>query len=86
MEVPRREGAEDVMRWYCRDEACGKREGGLQVVWEKRFVCEDLGTQIKQVVEEFASDEEKRRCKRCGNLVEVRFKEGEVVQPARFPE
>lgn len=86
MEVPRREGAVDVMRWYCRNPECTAEQGGPRVVWEKRFVCEDLGRQIKEVVEEFSSDEEKRRCKRCGELVEVRFQEGEVVQPPRLPE
>ncbi|KAL4872224.1 hypothetical protein BDV12DRAFT_152080 [Aspergillus spectabilis] len=82
LEQPRPEGGEDSMRWYCRNEGC--RVG--QVVWEKRFVCTDLGTQVKEVVEEFAGDEEKRRCKACGVVAEARFREGEVVQPPRFPE
>lgn len=77
VEMPRR-GMEDAMRWYCR--GCG------ELVWEKRFVCEDLGTQVKEVVEEFGADEAKRTCKGCGLVAEIRFKEGEVVQPPRFPE
>ena len=77
VEMPRG-GKEDAMRWYCR--GCG------DVVWEKRFVCSDLGTQVKEVVEEFAGDETKRTCRGCGMVAEVRFKEGEVVQPSRFPE
>ena len=78
LEAPRAEGAVDTMRWYC--EGCGG------VVWEKSFVCTDLGTQVKGVVEEFGGDEEKRRCKGCGRVAEARYKEGEIVQPARFPE
>ncbi|KAJ5630508.1 3-hydroxyanthranilic acid dioxygenase [Penicillium longicatenatum] len=78
MEQPRPDGAEDIMRWYCR-----KCSG---VVWEKKFVCTDLGTQVKAVVEEFGADEEKRRCKGCGEMAAVRYQEGEVVQPPTNPE
>ncbi|KAJ5232616.1 3-hydroxyanthranilate 3-4-dioxygenase 1 [Penicillium chermesinum] len=78
MEQPRAEGAIDIMRWYCRK--C------TEVVWEKRFVCTDLGTQVKQVVEEFAADEDKRRCKACGEVASVKYAEGEVVQPPTHPE
>ena len=73
LEMPRGDGVVDAMRWYCRN--C------KGVVWEKRFVCTDLGTQVKAVVEEFAGDEDKRTCKSCGQVCEVRYKEGEVVQP-----
>jgi 3-hydroxyanthranilate 3,4-dioxygenase len=82
LEQPRPDGGEDSMRWYCRNEECMAG----QVVWEKRFVCTDLGTQVKEVVEEFAGDEEKRRCRACGVVAEAKFREGEVVQPPRFPE
>ncbi|BCS21317.1 3-hydroxyanthranilate 3,4-dioxygenase [Aspergillus puulaauensis] len=78
MEQPRAEGAEDAMRWYCR--GCG------EVVWEKRFVCTDLGTQVKEVVMEFAGDEVKKTCKACGLVAESKYKDGEIVQPPRFPE
>lgn len=78
MEQPRAEGAEDVLRWYCR--GCG------EVVWEKRFICTDLGTQVKEGVMEFAGDEEKKRCKTCGLVAESKYADGEVVQPPRFPE
>ncbi|KKK16757.1 3-hydroxyanthranilate 3,4-dioxygenase [Aspergillus rambellii] len=78
MEQPRAAGAVDAMRWYCAN--CG------QIVWEKQFICTDLGTQVKEVVEEFAGDPVKRTCKACGTVAESRYKEGEVVQPPRFPE
>lgn len=77
MEAPRAKGAVDAMRWYCR--GCG------EVVWGKSFECVDLGTQVKAVVEEFGADEEKRTCGSCGLVAEIRFGEGEVVQPGRFP-
>ncbi|KKK24319.1 hypothetical protein AOCH_002104 [Aspergillus ochraceoroseus] len=72
MEQPRAAGAVDAMRWYCAN--CG------QIVWEKQFICTDLGTQVKEVVEEFAGDPVKRTCKACGTVAESRYKEGEVVQ------
>ena len=72
MEMPRG-GEPDRMRWYCRQ--CGA------VVWEKVFVCEDLGTQVKAVVEEFEVDEKKRTCGQCGTIAETKYKEGEIVQP-----
>lgn len=83
MEQPRAEGAQDAMRWYCMSEEC-KRRG--TIVFEKRFVCTDLGTQVKEVVEEFGADEKKRTCGKCGAVAAVRFAEGQVVQPSRFPE
>jgi len=83
MEQPRKEGAEDVMRWYCLSESCKNK---ATIVWEKRFVCTDLGTQVKDVVEEFAADEKKRTCEKCGTVAKVRFEEGQIVQPPRFLE
>ncbi|OQE14622.1 hypothetical protein PENSTE_c034G03878 [Penicillium steckii] len=73
MEQPRGEGAVDKMRWYCR--------GCSGIVWEKQFICTDLGTQVKAVVEEFGADEEKRRCKSCGEIAATKYAEGEIVQP-----
>lgn len=78
LEMPRGTEAVDAMRWYCR--RCG------EIVWEKRFECVDLGTQVKEVVEEFGADEMKRTCKKCGTVARTSFEEGEVVQPPRFPE
>jgi 3-hydroxyanthranilate 3,4-dioxygenase len=68
----------DAMRWYCRE--C------RAVVWEKRFICTDLGTQVKEVVEEFAADAEKRRCGACGTVAKAKYDAGEVEQPPRYPD
>lgn len=76
-ELPRPEGAEDAMRWYC--------SGCKGVVWEKRFRCTDLGTQVKDVVEEFAADEQTRKCDACGTVSKSRYDPGEVPQPSKFP-
>ncbi|WEW58448.1 3-hydroxyanthranilic acid dioxygenase [Emydomyces testavorans] len=78
LEMPRPEGAMDRMRWYCK--SCG------DIIWEKSFQCTDLGIQVKKVVEEFAADGEKRKCKTCGSVRSVRYERGEVVQPPRLPE
>lgn len=78
LEQPRIEAEEDTMRWYCQK--CG------EIVWEKRFICTDLGTQIKAVVEEFGADEKKRTCAKCGTVASTKFGEGQVVQPPRFPD
>lgn len=99
MEQPRPEGKEDTMRWYCNAKAAAadKGDGGDggggdgdgrcgEIVFEKRFICTDLGTQIKAVVEEFAADEKNRTCPKCGTLAAVRYADAEVVQPSRFPE
>ncbi|KAK5112471.1 3-hydroxyanthranilic acid dioxygenase [Meristemomyces frigidus] len=62
LELPRPEGSEDRLRWYCR--GCG------EVVHESGFHCTDLGTQIKGAVEEYKGDEQARRCGKCGVLNE----------------
>ncbi|KAJ5555428.1 3-hydroxyanthranilic acid dioxygenase [Penicillium sp. DV-2018c] len=78
MEQPRPKDAVDTMRWYCKN--C------KEIVWEKKFVCNDLGTQVKAVVEEFAADAEKRKCKNCGEIAASKYEEGEVIQPSTHPE
>ncbi|KAI1914624.1 3-hydroxyanthranilic acid dioxygenase [Ophidiomyces ophidiicola] len=78
LEIPRSKDAQDCMRWYCN--SC------QSIVWEKQFHCTDLGTQVKEVVEEFTADNEKRKCKTCGSLRTVKYEIGEVVQPPRVPE
>lgn len=78
MEQPRLQDVEDEMRWYCRD--CG------ELLWQKRFICTDLGSQIKQVIEEFDADEAKKTCTKCGTLASISFGEQEMIQPPRLPE
>lgn len=48
----------DRLRWYCQE--C------KGIVHEAVFHCTDLGTQIKEGVNEFKNSEELRKCKHCG--------------------
>ncbi|KAI8641989.1 3-hydroxyanthranilic acid dioxygenase [Parasitella parasitica] len=52
----------DSLRWYCEKEEC------REIVYEESFHCVDLGTQLKPVIEKFASNEQLRTCKKCGHL------------------
>lgn len=78
MEQPRLKDAEDEMRWYCQQ--CG------ELVWAKRFICTDLGSQIKQVIQEFDGNDKNKTCIRCGTMASIEFKPGQVVQPSRLPQ
>lgn len=71
LEQPRPADSMDTLRWYCHN--CG------EIVHEASFHCTDLGTQIKEAVNSFKDDEEKRKCKKCGELAEI-VPRG-VVQP-----
>ena len=53
----------DRLRWYCQ------RCGGI--VHEASFHCTDLGTQIKEAVNAFKSDDKKRTCAKCGALADL---------------
>ena len=63
LEQPRPADSKDRLRWYCQN--CGA------IVHEASFHCTDLGTQIKDAVNGFKEDKEKRKCKKCGDLVEM---------------
>lgn len=73
LEQRRPEGSLDRLRWYCPD--CG------EVVHEASFHCTDLGTQVKQAVEDFRGDDAKRKCGKCGLLVESAPKPGSIKDP-----
>lgn len=63
LEQPRPAKSQDRLRWYCQN--CG------EVVHEASFHCTDLGTQIKEAVNNFTSNREKRTCKHCGELADI---------------
>ena len=63
LEQPRPADSKDKLRWYCQQ--CE------QVIYEEVFHCTDLGTQIKEVVNAFKNDEEKRKCRNCGALAQM---------------
>ncbi|AQZ17156.1 BNA1 (YJR025C) [Zygosaccharomyces parabailii] len=60
VEQDRPQGAHDKMRWYCSNCKSIVHELELQMV--------DLGTQVKQGIESFESDVNKRTCDKCGTL------------------
>ena len=63
LEQPRPAESKDRLRWYCQN--CG------DIVNEDAFHCADLGTQIKEAVNAFKASDEKRRCKKCGELADL---------------
>jgi 3-hydroxyanthranilate 3,4-dioxygenase len=48
------------MRWYC--ERC------QAIVYEERFYCTDLGTQLKPVIEKYYADKAMRTCRACNHV------------------
>lgn len=71
LEQPRPADSKDRLRWYCQ--SCN------EIVHEAAFHCTDLGTQIKEAVNTFREDDQKRKCGNCGELADV-VPRG-VVQP-----
>ena len=62
IERTRKEGELDHLRWYC--ESC------REVLHDAAFKLEDLGTQLKPVIENFFADESLRTCKHCGTVMQ----------------
>jgi len=73
LEQKRPEGSVDRLRWYCG--SC------REVLDEAAFHCTDLGTQIKEAVNEFRDSLERRTCKKCGEINEAAPKEGSIRDP-----
>ncbi|KAL8922054.1 MAG: hypothetical protein Q9208_005364 [Pyrenodesmia sp. 3 TL-2023] len=71
LEQPRPKESLDRLRWYCPNDG--------EIVYEDAFHMTDLGTQIKAAVNAFKDDEKKRKCKKCGQLVDMVPRD--VVQP-----
>lgn len=63
IERQRRAGEVDHLRWYC--ESCG------EVLHDAAFELEDLGSQLKPIIENFYAREELRTCKACGTVMDV---------------
>jgi len=63
IEQARATNAKDHMRWYCRQ--CGS------LVHDKEFHLEDLGKQLKPIIEEFNGSPKLRTCQACGTVFEV---------------
>ncbi len=63
IERQREAGELDHLRWYCED--CG------EVLRDAAFQLEDLGKQLKPIIQEFYGSEEQRTCAKCGAVMGV---------------
>jgi 3-hydroxyanthranilate 3,4-dioxygenase len=58
----------DRLRWYCKSGA----HATPTVIREEAFHCEDLGTQLKPLIQAWMADPDLRRCKECGTVAEAK--------------
>ena len=63
IERQRVEGEKDHLRWFC--ENCG------EVLHDDAFQLEDLGKQLKPIIENFYQNETLRTCRNCGHVMKV---------------
>ena len=62
IERVRKPGELDHLRWYC--ESCG------EILHDASFQLEDLGKQLKPIIENFYADEALRTCEHCNAVME----------------
>lgn len=62
IERVRKQGELDHLRWYC--ESCG------EVLHDAAFQLEDLGKQLKPVIERFYAQEALRTCRHCATVMQ----------------
>jgi 3-hydroxyanthranilate 3,4-dioxygenase len=62
IERVRKEGELDHLRWYC--ESCG------EILHDAAFQLEDLGTQLKPIIETFYAEQSQRTCEHCGTVMQ----------------
>ena len=60
VERQRREGEIDHLRWYC--DGCG------EILHQASFRLQDLGAQLKPVIEEYYGSDKLRTCDGCGHF------------------
>lgn len=63
IERQRAESEQDHLRWFC--ENCG------EVLYDNAFQLEDLGKQLKPIIENFYQNESLRTCRNCGHVMQV---------------
>lgn len=56
----------DRIRWYCENQEA--HHGIPTIIREESFYCEDIEKQLKQVVNEWMENEDRRRCTACGQI------------------
>ncbi len=62
IERTRRPAEQDSLAWYCS--SCGAE------LFRRSFRLRNIETEIKAILDEFASDDAHRRCERCGHVLE----------------
>jgi 3-hydroxyanthranilate 3,4-dioxygenase len=63
VERQRKRGELDHLRWYC--DGCG------EILHQASFQLQDLGAQLKPVIEEYYRSDSQRTCDRCGHYHEA---------------
>jgi 3-hydroxyanthranilate 3,4-dioxygenase len=61
IERQRHDGEHDHLRWFC--EQCGA------MLYDASFELVDLGKQVKEAIQDFYADADKRTCKKCGAVM-----------------
>lgn len=64
IELPRPLESKDTLQWYCDNPVC------TEIVYRASFHMSDLGTQVKNGVEDFWARKENRTCPECGTIKE----------------
>ncbi|KAJ5792743.1 uncharacterized protein N7503_008721 [Penicillium pulvis] len=54
----------DRVRWYCENQDAHTEAPGI--IREEQFYCEDIETQLKDVIEDWMGNEASRKCSSCG--------------------
>ena len=52
----------DHLTWFC--ESCGN------LLYDAKFHCKDLATELKPIIERFMADDKLRTCKACGTVMQ----------------
>ncbi|GJJ12620.1 hypothetical protein Clacol_006863 [Clathrus columnatus] len=78
MERKRPDASIDRLRWYCRS---GKHESPV-IIREEAFHCQDLGTQLKPLINNWIQNSDLRKCNVCGIVADA--KSADLVPKPEF--
>ncbi|KAJ5918728.1 hypothetical protein N7454_009872 [Penicillium verhagenii] len=56
----------DRIRWYCENTDAHRETP--EIIREEQFYCEDIETQLKDVIEDWMENTESRKCSSCGQI------------------
>lgn len=66
MERTRPSGSIDHIRWYCPNKEA--HQNVPTIIREETFHCEDIESQLKEVIEDWMGNESSRKCGSCGAI------------------